>query len=172
MTPDARTTARFVEAIPGRVAERVGVTLCFRPVTSRLGVDLIEDWAELGPELSVPAVAGLGRVLRVLRAARVRAPDDPALLAGDLDATVLLLGRAVGTTLRLSLRRRTSMRFLVWGEDGFQSVDDVADVREYDDAFVVYRRDQHFPLRFDRGSVLRQRTECDSWYEVLDIERA
>jgi len=100
-----RKRSPAVYALDGSPAEgRTGVTLSFHPRSSRLGLAQIDDWADLGPELSIPAIGGVGKVLRVLRAARIAAPSNPFDLVG---------------------------------------------------------RD-----------VIRQRKEFESWYEVLDIERA
>ena len=60
---------------------------------------------------------------------------------------------------------------VAWTESGVETVEDVAEVREFDDAYFVVRRQDRFPLRFDRASVVRQRAETERWHEVLDIER-
>ena len=171
MRPDARATARFVGADPVQEAGRVGVLLTFSPVVARLGVERIDDWAELDPERDIPAVGGLGKILRLLRAARIAAPTDPATLVGDARAAVRLLERAIGTKVKLQLRRRSQLRFHVWTEEGRECVDQVSEVREYADAYMVVRRGARLPLRFDRSEVVRQRTECETWFEVVDIER-
>lgn len=171
MSARHRISARFTEATPLRVNGGVGVRLRFRPEASRPGIDSVDDYADLGPALTVPAVAGLGKVLRILRAARIAAPPEPLDLVGREDAAADLLARAVGTRLRLELRPRFRLRFEVWTEQGVEVVDDVMDVREEEDAYVVRRRNARFPVRFERGSVIRQRTKAEHWHEVLEIER-
>jgi hypothetical protein len=171
MSTRHRIRARFTEATPLRVNGGVGVRLRFRPEADRLGIDSFDDYADLGPALTVPAVTGLGKVLRILRAARIAAPPEPLDLVGDQDAAADLLARAVGTRLRLELRLRFRLRFEVWTEQGVEVVNDVMDVREEEDAYVVRRRNARFPVRFERASVIRQRTKAERWQEVLDIER-
>jgi hypothetical protein len=171
MSPRQRIRARFTEATPLRANGGVGVSLRFRPDLARPGLDRVDDFADLGPALTVPAVAGLGKVLRILRAARIAAPLQPLDLVGHEEAAAALLARAVGTPLRLEVRPRFRMRFAVWTEQGVEVVDDVLDLREEVDAYVVRRRDARVPVRFDRRSVVRQRTESEHWHEVLDIER-
>ena len=150
----------------------MGVILAFRPERTRTLDGPIEDYADLGPALTVPAVAGLGKVLRLLRAARIAAPAEPLHLVGRHEAASDLLERAVGVAVRLELEARVRQRFVAWTEAGVTTVDDVAEVREYDDAFFVVRRHGRFPVRFERATLLRQRTETERWHEVMEIERA
>lgn len=172
MGSSLRTTARLSGVTPVRADGRTGVTLSFHPRSGRLQGEQIDDWADLGPELSLPAISGVGKVLRVLRAARIAAPRDPFDLMGREDRAARLLTRAVGSALRLALRRRSHLRFVAWTEAGVETVNDVSEVREYDDAFLILRRGGRFPVRFERREVIRQSREFESWYEVLDIERA
>jgi hypothetical protein len=172
MSATRRLHSRFVEAAPERREAAVGVWLRFEPLRPRSEEGRIEDWADLGPALTVPAVQGLGKVLRMLRAARVAAPRDPLGLVGREDHAATLLVRAVGTEVRLTLRPRTRVRFLAWTEHGVETVHDVEDVILEEDAFLVRRFRGRFPLRFPRSSLIRHRTESERWHEILDIERA
>ncbi|MDH3520509.1 MAG: hypothetical protein OEM49_08645 [Myxococcales bacterium] len=172
MNAHAQAIARFADAMPVRADGRSGVMLRFQPKRSRHALVPIEDWADLGPELSIPAVCGAGKVLRVLRAARIAAPRDPLALLGREECAARLLSRAVGTTLRVAFRRRSRLRFVAWTERGVETVSDVAEVREHEDAYLVLRRGGRFPVRFERNSVIRQRRDLETWYEVLAIERA
>lgn len=171
--PAARLVlARFVEVRPVRDDVRGGVWMRFRPERTRPDLESIEHFADLGPELSVEAVRGVGCVARVLRAARIALPGDPLALVGRVDEAAELLERAIGTPLRIGFKTRSRLRFLAWTENGLETVNDVAEVRELDDAFFVTRQGGRFPVRVDRASVVRQRTECERWYEILEIERA
>ena len=172
MIATRRLHSRFVEAAPERREAGVGVWLRFDPLRSRADAERIEDWADLGPALTVPAVQGLGKVLRLLRAARIAAPRDPLGLVGQEDHAGELLLRAVGTEVRLTLRPRTRVRFLAWTEHGVETVHDVEDVTVEGDAYLVRRFRGRFPLRFERSSLVRHRTESERWHEILDIERA
>jgi hypothetical protein len=172
MAATRRLHSRFVEAAPQRRETGVGVWLRFDALRSRADSERIEDWADLGPALTVPAVQGLGKVLRLLRAARIAAPRDPLGLVGQEDHAGELLSRAVGTEVRLTLRPRTRVRFLAWTENGVETVHDVQDVTVEGDAYLVRRFRGRYPLRFERSSLVRHRTESERWHEILDIERA
>jgi hypothetical protein len=163
--------AIFAGATPIRNDRASGVVLDFRPENPRLGIGRIEDFAMLGPEFDVPAVGGLGKVLRILRAARIATPADGAALVDREQEAALLLERAIGTPLQLELRPRSRVRFTAWTDAGVETVEDVTDVLEAPDAYLVMRRKGRFPIRVPRSSVVRQRTECERWYEVMAIER-
>jgi hypothetical protein len=164
--------ARFLEATAIETTRRTGVNLAFRLNRAHLGVDLIEDFASLGPVLTVPAVDGLGKVLRILRAARLARPSDPLALVGDPESAAALLARAEGTAMRLHLRSRFELRFIAWTDSGVETVEDVADVHEYEDAYYIHRRGARSPRRFERSEIVRHQTEQRRWHEVVDIERA
>ena len=172
MALNRRALAIFAEVRAVRTPARVGVELCFRLQRSRLEVDTIEDFADLGPEHCVPAVAGLGKVIRILRAARVAAPLERDSLLGREDVARALLEKAVGTPLALELRPRSRVHFVAWTEDAVERIDNVSEVVETPDAYLVMRRGGRFPARIPRESVIRQVTECERWYEVVGIERA
>ena len=146
--------------------------LQFRPERRRADVDRIDSEAAIGPELDIPSVAGLGKVVRILRAARIAHPADIEELAGRDELLLDLLERAVGTSLAVELRPRSRMRFTAWTESGVETVEDVTEVLESPDAYLVMRRKGRFPVRVPREVVVRQQTELERWYEVTDIERA
>ena len=171
---ERRIEACFAYAAPLVGAERQGVLLVFEPISARtrtsLGVTQIDDFADLGPELTIPAVNGIGKVLRTLRAGRIAAPEPSALLGHAHDAAALL-ARAQRARVMLCLRPRVSTRFVAWTESGVQSVEDVIDVFEQDDAWVVAPRHGQL-LRIPRAGVARQLTEAQRWWEVVAIERS
>jgi hypothetical protein len=167
-----RIGATFLSARAARSQDVRGVVLAFAPGASRLDVDRIESFSATGPELTIPAVVGLGRVLRVLRAARVAAPREPRVLAGDEPRILSLLERARGAKVLLDVRRRSRLRFTAWTESGVETVDDVVDVAEAPDAWLVVPRGERLPVRFPRATVVRRSTRRERWYEILDIERA
>jgi hypothetical protein len=155
--------------LAGEEAERIALE--FHPERARLDVDRIRDTAEVGPALTIPAVAGLGKVLRILRAARIAAPRDPLSLVGRPDEILALLERARGTRVRLSIRRRARLSFVAWTEGGVETVPDVVDVLESEEHYVVMRRGARVPLRIPRARVSRRQTRSERWYEVVGIER-
>jgi len=166
-----RIQATFVAAEPAEQGDVTGVVLEFEPLRVRLDVETIRDFAELGPALTIPAVAGLGKVLRILRAARIAAPRDPLALVGRDAEIVALLERARGIRLRLSLKRRARLSFVAWTERGVETVPDVVDVLENDEHYVVLRSGSRAPVRFARAAVSRRQTQHERWYEVVGIER-
>ena len=171
---ERRIEACFAHAAPLVGAERQGVLLVFEPISARttasLGTTQIDDFADLGPELTIPAVSGIGKVLRTLRAGRIAAPQPSALLGNARDAAALL-ARAQGARVVLCLRSRVSTRFVAWTETGVQTVEDVIDVFEHADAWMVAPRDGQL-LRVPRAGVARQLTEAQRWWEVVAIERS
>ncbi len=172
MSLERRVEARFTTAHPLVGAERQGVLLVFEPISARtaegLGVSQIDDFADLGPELTIPAVSGIGKVLRTLRAGRIAAPEPHALL-GRARHAASLLARAKSAPVALRVRPRVARRFSVWTESGVQSVEDVVDVFEYADAWIVTPRHGQ-PERIERAGVARQLTETLPWWEVVAIE--
>jgi hypothetical protein len=168
---NARTIARFLEALPETRGDRLGVLLCFEPLTGRLGTGRIENWVELGPDLSTDAVEGIGKALRILKVARIVVRATPEELSQDPQALIDLLARAEGTKLRLVLRRRSVLHFLVWTEDGLTRVENVSEVEELEEVYVVTPRGARLPKRFAKERVVRQKTECERWLEVIEIRR-
>lgn len=148
----------------------LGVLLGFRPQRTRLGVERIEDLIPLGPGLTVAVALGLAKLIRVLRAARIAPPADPTCLVDRPQDARALLERAVGAQVELEIRPRSSIRFTVWTDQGVESVTDVLDVTEDAHAYLV-RRAGRLPVRIEREHVIRQKTECQNWYEITEIER-
>lgn len=170
--PLRRVRAVFDRVEPVFRDDGVGVELGFRTGAARIETERIDDFADLGPELTVPAVAGIGKVLRILRAARIAAPREPQALAGRVDEATALLTRALGSRLQLEVRPRSRVRFTAWTESGVETVSDVADVVEGDAEYLVMRRGGRFPVRFAREAVVRRVTETERWFEVIGVERA
>jgi hypothetical protein len=172
MRSPRRLGATFTDLDVVREPGREGLDLGFRPDRPRGGEGRIEDFADLGPALTVPAVEGLGKVLRLLRAARRIPPRDPLALVGQAERAAGLLEPALGIAVVLEVRPRSRLRFTAWTDSGVETVRDVADVVEADDDYFVLRRDGRFPVRLPRHSVVRRSTELERWYEILDIRRA
>jgi hypothetical protein len=167
-----RVAASFEWARPRRSEAAVGVELGFRAPASLLDdAERLEDFADLGPQLCVPAVAGIGKVLRILRAARIAPPRDPLALLGREEDAASLLGRALGARVLLEVRPRSRLRFVAWTETGVEVVDEVADVIEESDVYLVVRRGGRWPVRISRASVVRRRTVRERWWEIVGVER-
>jgi hypothetical protein len=166
-----RAQATFSKVTPMTRDDLMGVELRFHPLRRHLGVDHFDEFAAIGPELCIPAVAGIGKILRILRAARISAPREEADLVGQEERVQSLLERAVGTQLALGLRPRSRIRFEALTEEGPIAFEDVQEVIETPEEYVVVRKLGRFPTRVPRASVVRQQTDCERWFEVVEIER-
>jgi len=171
MPADRRVRATFAAVRPGGTVDEVGVELDFRLERKSLGVEIISDFAQLGPEHCIPAVSGLGKVLRILRAARIATSPDQSRGLVAVDAVVEQLERAVGTPLVLEIRPRSRIRFLAWTEESVEVIENVLEVVETPDTYFVSRRLGRYPVRVPREKVIRQLTETHRWFEILSIER-
>ena len=169
---------RRVNAVLSEVAvvredgrDTAALDLTFLPRRTRLAVERIEDRVALGPAGSIAAALGLARVLRLLGAARIAAPPEPAGLLDDPAGAAALLRRALGVEVVLALRPRSSVRFTVWTDRGVESVADVADVVEDEVSWLVHRRGGRPPVWVPRAHVVRRQTDCETWFEVTAVER-
>jgi len=163
--------ARFVAARPDHRNDCPGVALSFELERPRPELARVEDFAALGPAGTVAAVAGAGRVRRLLRAARIAVPRAPAVGLASPEATSELLARAVGTRVVLALRPRSTFAFVTWSESGIETVPDVVQVLDDEEDWLVLRHGRP-PVRVSRRHVVRQRLECQRWWEVLSLEGA
>jgi hypothetical protein len=178
MAAPRRLLARLEEATvtpaagPRNPESVSGVALVFRAEEGPRAIGRIDDFACLDETLSVETALGVGKVLRLLRAARIAAPPEVDSLKGDPSRAATLLERALGTSVRLEVRPRSRVRFTVWTESKVESVSDVAEVLEDESAYLILRLGGRFPVRLPREKVVRQRIESETWYEVTSIERA
>ena len=178
MAPPRRLLARLEEATatpaasPEHPESVSGVALVFRSEGGNRAIGRIDDFACLDETLSVESALGVAKVLRLLRAARIAAPPQVDALKDDPDRAAALLERALGKLVRLEVRPRSRVRFTVWTESAVESVSDVAEVLEDESAYLILRLGGRFPVRLPREKVVRQRTESETWYEVMSIERA
>lgn len=148
-----------------------GVWLDFRPERSRIDVDEINDYADLGPEHCVPSVRGIGKVMRLLRAAKLVMPEDPQSMLGEVEEVADRLSRAIGTVVALEVRPRTRSRFTAWSEEGVETIEGVSEVLEAGDALLVFLQRGRHPLRIPRSQIVRYQVESERWYEVMQIDR-
>lgn len=161
-------------SVPAKPAQQqVGVLLSYRPHRARLGAaETIEDFADLSlGEKTVPTVSGIGKILRILRIGRLATPSDPAVFLGHPELACEALRRAIGVRFRAKLRPRSRIRFVAWTDSGMEVVEDVAEVFETQDEYFITRQKGRFPLRIPRKNVVRQKTEVENWWEVLNIQR-
>jgi hypothetical protein len=171
MSQTLHVIARFAAARLETRNDVPGVLLVYAVERPRPQLERVEDFAPLGPPGAVAAVAGCGRVRRLLRSARLALPRAAGDPFASPDALCALLERGVGTRVVLSLRPRSAFVFVAWTETGIESIPGVSQVLDDDDAWVVLRHGWA-PVRVRRQHVVRQRLECQRWWEVAGIEAA
>jgi hypothetical protein len=172
MAENRRVHAIFTGVKSVEQEDLVGVMLTFEPLRSRIVTETIEDFAELGSDQDVSVVSGVGKVMRILRCARISAPRTPEAYMDKPTETCALLERALNVELLLELKARSRVHFSVWTENGVETVRDVKEVVELEDGFLAVPFVSAFATFFSRKDIVRQNTEVERWYDVVDIQRA
>ena len=168
-----RITANLVRVAAVHDETNCGVALEFTP-TSRNAkdVDRVDEFADLGPELTLESSHGLATVLRVMKAARFAAPRPATSWLGHPELVAKRLGKAIGHAFALDIVGRTRMRFTAWTEEDTVEISNVADVQSDAEAFLVRRVGHRMPVRIPREVVVRHETRHERWFEIATIERA
>jgi hypothetical protein len=161
--PPSKILARLVSA----EAEGAGVRVAFEPDAGRPA--RVEDYLALAPEAELRSVQGVGRLLRILRAGRVAAPD-PADLARDPERAAELLMRCRGARVRLRIARRLERVLTLWTESGVERIERVVDYEEAGDDLAVRRLGAATVLRIPRRSLVRYAASAHESFEVTGIE--
>ncbi|MFQ5513889.1 MAG: hypothetical protein ACE5FG_05575 [Myxococcota bacterium] len=144
------------------------VRVCFSPRRGHAGP--IEDFLDLGEPDSLTRVRSIGRVLRILRAARVRPPRDPYSLGDNPQRLATLLQRCRGAIVCLAVSRRLSRALTIWTESGIEKIEGVIDFSEVDGSLSVRRLGGRSPLVFPRHSLIRFRPTSTESLEVVGID--
>lgn len=132
----------------------------------------VSDWIRFEPRGEPQVVNSVGRFIRILRAGRIRPPDDPYGLGANPSDAVRLLQRCSGARVKLKLRQRIEQTLSVWTEQGIDRFERVIDVEESADALVVRRTGGRSALRIPRSSVVRYELRSDEHLEVVAVESA
>jgi hypothetical protein len=130
----------------------------------------IEDRVMLPRGDGVATVRGVGKLLRILRAGRVRAPSEPYVLAGDPGAWAELVRRCRGATVIAVVSRRIERALTVWTDAGVDRFDGVVDWME-DDLGLRLRRDAGGSwLRIPRESLIRWSSLANEVPIVISVD--
>ena len=132
----------------------------------------IEDRIRVAPHGEMSAVYGVGRLLRILRAARVRAPEDPYSSCADPERAAELLMKCRGTIVDLHVARRYDRGLTLWTESGVERIGGVVDYVETSDALQVRRRGGRSVMHIAKDSLIRYELTSEEFYEVTSIEAA
>jgi hypothetical protein len=167
--------------------------LALRALTKRLDAVVVDATAELGalavryapvrgwpkelvdriplePVGELAYVAGVGRWLRMLRAARVSLDGDPYQLCRDVDRAAELARRCIGTTLRLVVARRLARSLTLWTDTGVQHFDAVIDFTESADGLWIRRRGGGPLLHVARETLIRFESAAQEHLEVVSVD--
>ena len=156
-------------AVAGAELEGTALVVHYSPV--RGYPPQIDDRMVFGPHGDVAMVNAVGRFLRLLRAGRVRAPDNPYALYNDLDTALELALRCLGARVELKVQRRFDRALTVWTESGVEKIGGVLDCQEDGDALAVRRRGSQSLLRIPRKSLIRYELATREYLEVVGVER-
>jgi hypothetical protein len=130
----------------------------------------IEDRVPLSAQGDMATIHAVGRVLRLLRAARVRAPRDPYQLVREREYALGLARRCLGAAVQLRLVRRLSRVLTVWTESGVQHIRGLLDCIETADGLSVLRRDGRGALHISRRDLIRYETTTEEDFVVSAID--
>jgi hypothetical protein len=130
----------------------------------------IEDRLRLGPPGDVAAVFGVGRWLRILRAARIHVADDPYAICRDVSRALELMRRCIGATVVLSVARRLERSLTLWTDSGVERIDGVIDFVESADGLLVRRRGGGPLLHIPRESLIRYESGARERLEVVSVD--
>lgn len=124
----------------------------------------------LGAEDDLATVEGVGRLLRLLRAARLRAPAEPYAMVADPEDAAALLRRCVGTTVLLHVAVRRRRDLALWTETGVERLGDVIDFGEDEAGLWVRRRGGQGLLHIPRRNLIRYSATSSQLLQVASVE--
>ena len=154
--------------IVGAAVEGLGIGV--RYSTVRGASRELADYFQLGPRGELHAVHGVGRLLRLLRAGRVVAPEDPYALDDDLDRAAELVNRCRGARVSLVVRTRFERSLTVWTESGVDEFRRVIDYFEDEDGLAIRRLGGSSTLRVPKETLIRYAPASREYLEVVSVE--
>jgi hypothetical protein len=156
--------ASLIEAF----AERRGVGVRYQARAA--GGRELRDHLRFGPRGTLAAVHGVGRFLRLMRAGRMRAPEDPYALAADLELAAQLLNRCRGAELVLMVRTRWERELTLWTEHGVQRIERVVDFHEDAAGLAIRRQGGASLMHVPRASMIRYAASTSESFEIVSVE--
>lgn len=130
----------------------------------------LTDRIALAPDGELAYVAGVGRWLRMLRAARVRIDGDPYQICRDVARAAELARRCIGTTLELVVARRLERTLTLWTDSGVQHLGAVIDFAESGDGLLIRRRGGGPLLHVSRETLIRFESSAQERLEVVSVD--
>ena len=151
-------------------AEVDGGDLVVRYAPVRGSPPELVDRIVLGPRGEIGAVEGVGRLLRLLRAGRQRAPADPYALHENPQLAEDLVARCQGARVQVEVKSRFDRVLSIWTESGVERIAGVLDFHEEADALTVRRRGGQSLLRIPRASLIRYEAVSMEYLQVVSID--
>jgi hypothetical protein len=159
---------RLAAVVTGAAAELDSITVGYAP-TRGWPAELV-DRIPLAPVGELAFVAGVGRWLRMLRAARVHIDGDPYVVCRDVERAAELARRCIGTTLQLVVARRLERSLMLWTDAGVEHLSAVIDFTESADGLWIRRRGGGPMLHVARESLIRFESAMQERLEVVSVE--
>ena len=128
------------------------------------------DRIPLAPVGELAYVAGVGRWLRMLRAARVHVDGDPYEVCRDVTRAAELARRCIGTTLSLVVARKLERSLTLWTDSGVQHFSQVIDFAEGADGLWIRRRGGGPTLHVARETLIRFESSSQEHLEVVSVD--
>ena len=145
-------------------------TLAVRYTPTRGWPAELVDRIPLGPPGELATIAGVGRWLRMLRAARVSVDGDPYAICSDVERAAALARRCVGTTLTLVVARRLERTLTLWTDSGVQHFNAVIDFTESVEGLWIRRRGGGPVLHVPRETLIRFEPASQEHLEVVSVD--
>lgn len=159
---------RLSAVVTDAAAELDSITVSYAP-TRGWPTELV-DRIPLAPVGELVYVAGVGRWLRMLRAARVHFDGDPYQVCRDVERAAELARRCIGTTLQLVVARRLERSLTLWTDTGVQHFNAVIDFTESPDGLWIRRRGGGPTLHVARETLIRFESAAQEHLEVVSVE--
>jgi hypothetical protein len=132
----------------------------------------IEDRIALGEGGQLATVYGIGRLLRLMRAARKRPPADPYALAHDHPRALELVRRCLGAEVQLHVHKRLRRVLTLWTESGIEQIHGLVDYRESPQGLSILRSGGRSTLQVSRHELIRFEASTEDDYVVIAVENA